>query len=48
MDGDYQDLLHRVRVIADDLFGMPASEVEEFIDELRDAGIAFREVESGE
>jgi len=43
---DYQDLLHRVRAIAEDLFGMPASEVEEFIDELRDAGIAFKEISS--
>ncbi|QEQ93928.1 hypothetical protein SEA_KARDASHIAN_63 [Streptomyces phage Kardashian] len=44
MDEAYLELLHRVRVILDDLFGMPQSEAEELIDELRDAGIGFREI----
>jgi hypothetical protein len=44
MDEDYQELLFRVRVILDDLFGIHQSDAEEIIDELRDAGIAFREI----
>lgn len=40
----HEDLMHRVRVILDDLFGMPQSEAQELIDELRDAGIGFVEL----
>jgi hypothetical protein len=38
-----EELHHRVRLILDDLFGMPQDEAQELIDELRDAGIGFRE-----
>lgn len=45
MGEDYQDLLHRIRVILNDHFGISQDDAEEIIDVLRDAGIAFREVE---
>jgi hypothetical protein len=43
MDDEYLELLHRVRIIANDLFGMHQDEIQEFIDELRDSGIIFAE-----
>lgn len=45
MDEEYLELLHRVRVILDDLFGMHQNDAQELIDELRDAGIGFRELQ---
>lgn len=41
---DYQGLLFRVRIVLADRFGIEQGTAEEMIDELRDAGIAFREV----
>lgn len=39
------ELLWRVRIILDDLFGMNQDDAQELIDKLRDSGIEFREIE---
>jgi hypothetical protein len=48
MDEDELELHFRVRTILDDLFGMSQDDAQELIDELRDAGIGFREIKNEE
>lgn len=43
--GKYLELNRRVRLILVDLFEMDQSDVQKFIDELKEAGIGFREVD---
>jgi hypothetical protein len=45
MDEDELELHFRVRTILDDLFGVSQDDAQELIDELRDAGIGFREIQ---
>jgi len=40
----YSDLIHRVSAIANDIYGMHPNDVQELVDELRDAGIGFVEL----